>query len=193
MEACAAATSSAPTSTKRKPYFKWSDEDRFLIGKHAIKNSTASAVRHFKKGFQKYGLRIQKESRKRNEEIETYRGCASKPRGRPLLLGAEIDAMVQRYILTESGAIISRAVTVSTTKALMKRYPNYTISQLVDIDSSSWAKILLQRMNFSRRRKTSSKVEIPCTAQKEIEFVFLHNIVSKKLKADNIPKSMIIN
>ena len=127
---------------------KWSDEDRFLIGQHAIKNSTASAVRCFRTQFptlnestiRAFKKKIQQEQKKASlTGEEPLFTVAAKHRGRPLLLGAEIVSMVQRYILSASnrGAVISRAVDVSTAKALMKRYPAY-ISQLnIDFDSSS--------------------------------------------------------
>ena len=47
-------------------------------------------------------------------------------------------------------------------------------------------------MNFVKRRKTSSKLDIPDGARKEMEFLFLHDIVSKVEKY-NIPSALIIN
>ena len=72
----------------------------------------------------------------------------------------------------------------------MSKYP-YVVGQ-VDVDSSRWGKSLFTRMNFVKRRKTSSKVDIPDGARKEIEFLFLHEIVSQVEKYD-IPPALIIN
>ena len=47
-------------------------------------------------------------------------------------------------------------------------------------------------MGFVRQRKTSSKIEIPEAARKEIEYLFHHEIVSYKEKFD-IPPSLILN
>ena len=47
-------------------------------------------------------------------------------------------------------------------------------------------------MNLVKRRETSSKVDIPDGAQKEIEFLYLHDIVSKVEKY-NIPSAFVIN
>ena len=47
-------------------------------------------------------------------------------------------------------------------------------------------------MNFVKRRKTSSKVDIPDGARKEIEFLFLHEIVSI-VEKHKIPPALIIN
>ena len=60
------------------------------------------------------------------------------------------------------------------------------------MNSSRWAKTLFARMIFAKRRKTSSKVDIPDKAHKEIEFLFLHEIVTKVEKR-NIPPELILN
>ena len=100
--------------------------------------------------------------------------------------------MVQTYIraLSNRGTVISRSVATATAKALIMKYPDAVGD--IDIESSYWAQSLFRRMNFCRRRKTSSKVDIPEGARKEIEFLYLHNIVSKVEKY-NIPSSLIIN
>ena len=46
-------------------------------------------------------------------------------------------------------------------------------------------------MNFVKRRKTSSKVDIPDKARKEFEFLFLHEIVTQVEK--HIPPELILN
>ena len=43
-----------------------------------------------------------------------------------------------------------------------------------------------------KRRKTSSKVDIPDGARKEIEFLFHHGIVSR-VEEFNIPETLILN
>ena len=47
-------------------------------------------------------------------------------------------------------------------------------------------------MNFVKRRKTSSKVDIPDKARKEIEFLFLHEIVTK-VEKHKISPELILN
>ena len=88
-----------------------------------------------------------------------------------------LDEMVQSYLLGVSnrGGAISRSVAISAGKALIARY-SYTTSQIEITDT--WAQSLLRRMGFVRRAKTSSKVDIPIGARKEIEFQFLHQVVS---------------
>ena len=111
--------------------------------------------------------------------------------GRPVILG-EIDSMVQIYLKAASnrGAVISRAISVSTAKALMSRNPLY-IGQ-VDLESSTWAQSLFRRMGFVRRTATTSKLEIPEGAFKEAKLMYTYHIVSKVEKY-TIPDSLIIN
>ena len=47
-------------------------------------------------------------------------------------------------------------------------------------------------MNFVKRRRTSSKVDIPEGPREEIEYLFLHDIISK-VEEYNIPTSLIVN
>ena len=57
----------------------------------------------------------------------------------------------------------------------------------VGIESSRWLKSPFTRMNFGKRRKSSSKVEIREKAQKRIEFLFLHHVASM-VKEHHIPQ-----
>ena len=114
-----------------------------------------------------------------------------KPQGRLLLLG-ELDGLVQQYILAASnrGNVISRNIAVSAAKVIMERYPRLIGS--ADIESSHWAQSLFRRIGFRRRQATTSKLELPEGALKEIKMLFHHDIVTKGAKF-NIPDSLIIN
>ena len=92
--------------------------------------------------------------------------------------------------LSNRGAVITWTIANAAAKALIRKYPGVVGD--TDVDSSFWAQSLFRRMGFSRRRKTSTKVDIPISARKEIEYLFLHEIVSKVEKY-SIPDSLIIN
>ena len=144
-------------------------------------------MRSFKKKY--YGeLKYKtKEDLEASQSILKY----SRQTGRPHLLG-DLDEIVKTYLLTLSkrGGVINTTVANATAKALMSKYPH--VVGEIDVDSSRWAKSLFTRMNFVKRRKTSAKVDISDGARKEIEFLFLHDIVSKVEKY-NIPSALIIN
>ena len=99
-------------------------------------------------------------------------------RGRPLMLGS-LDEMVQRYLRAyrSRGGPVNSLIAVSIAKVLIARNPQLNLDH-IDLDSSSWAKSLFQRMGFTRRMKTTGKVEIPEGAKQEAELLYLHNIVT---------------
>ena len=84
--------------------------------------------------------------------------------------------MVQKHIryLSKNGNVINTNVANATAKALISKYPY--VAGDIDVNSSRWFKNLFARMNFVKRRKTSSKVDNPDKARKEIEFFFARNI-----------------
>ena len=104
----------------------------------------------------------------------------------------ELDGLVQQYILAASNRrnVISRNIAVSAAKVIMERYPRPIGS--VGIESSHWAQSVFRRMGFRRRQATTSTLEIPEGALKEITMLFHHDIVTKVAKF-NIPDSLIIN
>ena len=197
-----AVESQVANDSKRKSYIKWTDKNRYDIGKYSAEYGTAAAIRKFRKNFPKIKESTAREFRKKyEEELREAKKEGREPSkslqkyqsqtGRPLLLG-DFDSMVQSYIVSMSnrGAVISRSIANSAAKALMKKHPG--IIGNIDVDSSSWAQSLFRRMGYSRRRHTSAKVDIPEAARKEIEYLFLYEIVSKVEKYE-IPESLIIN
>ena len=189
-------------TSKRSKYMKWSEKDRYEIGKYASLNGPAATVRKFKQRFPALNESTTRTFRSKVEAdlkaakikgitpkkvIPKYNGKTC----RPLLLG-DLDSMVQKYLLAASnrGAVISRLSAVSAAKAVIKKYPN--VIGNIDLDSSQWAKSLFVRMGFVKRRVTSAKVDIPEKARKEIEYQFHHNIVLK-VERYHIPSSLVIN
>ena len=84
------------TSQKRKSYQKWTDEERYDIGKYASIYGHANAVRKFEtkqrplnestvRRFAKLYQEEIENARKQNCDVNKH--IESLPRGRPLLLG----------------------------------------------------------------------------------------------------------
>ena len=186
-------------SNVRGNYKKYADEDRYKIGKYASENGSAATVQKFKSDFpklnesavrdfkRKYEEKL-KISKKKGENISTL---VTEKRGRPLLLG-KLGEIVQKYIKAASnrGAVISRSMASAAAKALLVRYPDMV--GMIDVENSSWAKSLFQRMSYSRRKATTAKLELLPRACKEVELVFYHQIV-EKVEKHNIPKSLTLN
>ena len=112
-------------SNVRGNYKKYTDDDRYKTGKYASENGS--------------------------KNISTL---VTEKRGRPLLLG-KLDEMVQKYIKAASNrrAVISRSMGNATAKALLVRYPG--VVEMIDVENSSRAKSLFQRMGYSRRKVTT--------------------------------------
>ena len=73
----------------------------------------------------------------------------------------------------------------ATDKYLMRKCP-YVVGQVN-------VYCLFTRMNFLKRRKTSSKVDIRDGARKEIELLFLHEVVSEVGKFGISPACLSIS
>ena len=99
--------------------------------------------------------------------------------GHPLLLGT-----------SNRGAVVTRSIAESAAKALMIRYPSEVGK--INLNDSEYGKSVLQRMNYTRRKGTTSKVALPDGIRKENELLFHHQIVEKVERYD-IPDSLILN
>ena len=186
-------------SNVRGNYKKYTEEDRYKIGKYASENGSAATVWKFKSAFpklnectvrdfkRKYEEKL-KISKKKGENISTL---VTEKRGRPLLLG-KLDEMVQKYIKAASncGGVISRSMASATAKAQLVRYLDMV--GMIDVENSSWAESLFQRMVYSRRKATTAKLELSLGTRKGVELVFYHQIV-EKVEKHNVPESLTLN
>ena len=97
-------------------YRKWTDKQRYTIGKYAAENGNANMLRKFKTEFQNlsestvrtFKKRYYEEVRKCKEKLEESKSITKYARktGRPYLLG-ELDEMVQKHIrsLSKKGSV----------------------------------------------------------------------------------------
>jgi len=125
-------SSQTPSSAKRGKYIIFSPKDRAEIGKYCSQNGPAAAVKKFKGMFPNLaestvrGMRKKYEetlnSRKRKLDFEgEITEIVSKKRGRPLLLGAELDTKVQKYVsvLRDNGAVINTQIVIAAAKGIV--------------------------------------------------------------------------
>ena len=90
----------------------------------------------------------------------SIRSLPVKKRGRPLLLGEELDTEVKRYIraVREGGGVINTAITMAAATAIVRKADRNLLAEngrSITI-TSNWAKSLLYRMNFVKRRGSST-------------------------------------
>ena len=62
----------------------------------------------------------------------------------------------------------------------------------IELEGTSWARSLFQRMGYVRRAGTTAKVPITADLKKEIELTYLHGIVNI-IEKYNIPPSLVLN
>ena len=185
---------------KRGRYLKFSDEDRFEIGKYAALHGPKSTIRTFKKEHPQLkestvrAFREKYHSSLKAKKVGTAitKKLPSLKRGRPLLLGT-IDEKVKNFLfaLRQKGGVVNTVVAIATAKALIERSKDEHL-KLIDLESCYWAKSLFRRMGFVKRASTTSRPEIPYGARKEAELIF-HNDIAYKVEKFQIPESLIIN
>lgn len=192
------------SNNKRGRYNKFTDKERYQIGKYASENGPARAVRHFEKKFptlnestvrdmkRKYEDEVNNAAREKRD-VESV--LKSNRRGRPLMLGHELDKKIQSYLtaVRSRGGLISQAIAIATAEAIIQNNPEeYLHCRDLDLHNSSWAKSLFRRMGFKRRMATTGKVDVPTTFLEEIKVTFLHCVLAK-IQKYQIPPSMVIN
>ena len=164
-----------------------------MIGKYASENGAPSTVRKYKKQFQKLNESTARSMKQKYEDKrEIQKPMKQGKRGRPLMLGEELDTKIQSYLkaVRSRGGQISHAVALATAEALMKNSP---VSELgIDLKNSYLTQSLFRRMGYKRRSATTGKVNVPKNVLQEVELTYLHSIVHK-IERYNIPHSMVIN
>ena len=184
----------------RGHYQRFSDEDRFAIGKYAAVHGPMATVKKFKPKFphfiestvgtsrDKYRNTL-KRSRRSSSPVKKL---ATITRSRSLLSG-KLDEKVKNFLLAlrGKGDDVNTVVAIAAAKALIQK-SNEDHFKVTESEKSSWAKSLFQRMGFTKRAATTGRTEIPEGARKEVALIFHHEIVSKVEKYE-IPHSLILN
>ena len=119
----------------------------------------------------------------------------TKPQGRPLLLGQELDRAVQDYIeaLRLAGGVVNSAIVVAAANGIVSAKDVSLLSSRGGSISITkhWAKSLLSRMKYVKRKcSNAGKVSLPNFER--IQEVFLADIAAEVLMND-IPDELIIN
>ena len=128
-----------------------------------------------------------------DEEAGVVNSLLKKSRGRPLLLGPDLE--VQEYIkaLKVAGSVVSTSIVISAGKVIIAAtdislLPSHGGSLTLN---NTWAKSLLKRMKYVKR-KCSNVGKVAVHKFEYIQDVFLSDIVAEVVMND-IPDSLIIN
>ena len=119
----------------------------------------------------------------------------TKQKGRPLLLGEDLDAAVQEYVssLRIAGGVVNTVVVRAAAEGIISARDITKLTSHgghINI-TKSWAMSLLNRMGYVKR-KASTSGKISQSQYVELREVFLADIAAEVVMKD-IPREMIFN
>ena len=74
---------------------------------------------------------------------------------------------------------------------LIKRHPEFKLNN-INIEESSWSKILFKCMGFRKSQATTGKMCISEELKKEVQELYLQ-LIAKKIEQNQIPPFLVIN
>ena len=203
-------TRDRPMERKRGVYAKLTPVQQAQTAKHAFAFGNQAAIRRYAREFRseikdssvstwkaKYVAemkRLLKESGSKKKDVEV-KSLPQLKQGRPPLLGDDIDRQVISYIkeLREKKGIIITAVTVASGEAIVNRVNKGLLKENggpIEL-TSVWAKSLHQRINFVKRKATTSGKVEP-SHFKELKEQFLLDIKAV-VDMEDVPSDLILN
>ena len=206
-EVCAALNKEQPVSSRKgkKPRV-YSSQERAELGKLAVDVKASEAAKWFSRKlkysinestarrFKQLYLEERRAKRLREEEDLTVGDLPLKKRGRPLLLGMNLDKQVQEYILKlcEHGCAVNTTVVIAAARGLSRMIDRTRLSECGGPAtlSASWAKSLLC-MNFTKRR-VSTKSLTPSQNLEEVRTEFLGELL-EAVELHEVPADLIFN
>ena len=190
----------------RGPYVKFLPEQKAEIGKRAAEHGVAATARYYNKRFpgisessvrtwrNAYTTELKKKRREGSENL-TVESLPEKKRGRPLLLGEELEMQVRAYLtaLCENGAVVNTAIAIGCAEGIVKsKDSNLLASNGGHIAlSKHWGKHFLTRMGYVKRR-ASTKAKVLVQNFEEVKAQFLLDI-KVVVEMDDIPFDLVIN
>jgi len=136
---------------------------------------------------------------KAGEEVSAIPLLPVAKRGRPLLLGDTLDSEVKSYIrcVREGGGLVTTEITMAAARAIVRKYNPALIADESTGEegpiriTSDWAKSLLYRMKFVKRRGSTTTKYLVADFD-AIKSQFLADIVIVKT-LQRIPDDLILN
>lgn len=194
-----------PSASRKRggKYNIYNAELRAKIGKYANENGVNNAARKFsrelgkqvKESTVRYMKNIYQKKIKSGEIIDEIKELPKSDRGRPLLLGREADDKVQTFIKTirANGGPVSTRLVLATATGLFRKANPPVLSEFggsVKLEKT-WARSVLQRMNFTKRKGTKATKSLP-TDLHTIKEKYQRRI-SRRVRKYKIPPELIIN
>ena len=183
---------------------------KFDIGKRAAEIGTMAIIRYYTKHYPDISLKetsvrrfkenYQDQLKKSIHSLSSdspniVRELVPKKRGRPLLIGEELDEQVREYIreLRREGVVINSDVAIAVgTGIVMNSDTNLLVANGGHIDlTKHWAKYLLSRMGFVKRR-VNTKAKVTVEHFDELKMLFLLEF-NNAVEMDEVPSELVIN
>ena len=207
----------SPKPQNRGKYGSYSPQQRLQIGKYAAENSPSAAVRKFSpslsrklnestvRGFKKDYLKeignrkrklVYEDSTESDETDLEILELPTKKRGRKLMMGEELDTLIQKYInaVRNSGGVINTAIVKAAARGLVIAKDRTLLVENgghINI-TRDWALSLMNRMNMVKRKGTTSKNATKNENFEQEKDKFLQKI-QERARQHNVPPELIIN
>lgn len=190
---------------KRGSYVSYSDSTRAEVARYACQHGNSAAARHFSKKLScnlnesvvrgwvtKYKKQLKAKPTIDPQEISEL---PTAKRGRPLLLGHELDTQVAEHVLAirESGGIINRSILLSSAIGIVRHYDRSLLSEHggpIEL-GRGWSDSMLTRLGFVKRKGTKAAKMIPNNFS-DLKTTF-HDVIRKTVETHKIPDDMIVN
>ena len=194
---------------KRGEYIKkYSNTDKAVVAKYACENGIAANIRHYaskqmnlKESTVRDWRRVylselakKKQSADIGEELVVLE-LLKKPIGRPPLLGVKLDNDLKTLIkaMRKAGTTINSAIVIGVGRGLLLKSKRELLDEYGGpiILTKEWAKSVLRRMGFTKRRANSkSKVTVEDFIQLKIQFLL---DIKACIEFEDIPYDMVVN
>ena len=196
----------AKAGQKRGAYAIISEELKAKVGKYAAENGVTVSLRHFKtsheldlkestvRGWVTAYQKKLESLRKEGKEL-TVSMLSEKPRGRPLLLGSELEDQVKSFVreVRSSGGVVNSAIVKAAAKGIiLAKDANLLQENGGGINlTKDWANRLLARMGYVKRKATT-KAKVSPAHFDSLKAQFLSDIRTIVVM-ESIPPELIIN
>ena len=194
-------------TTGRGTYLKINEQMKAEIGRKAAEHGVLATVRYYAtklpdplkessvRTWKKAYIAELRRVRTQENTDTDIKQLSTKRRGRPYLLGEEVEMQVRAYLtaLRANGAVVNTAIAISCAKGIIrKKDSNLLAANRGHIAlTKSWSKHLLERMGFVKRRaSTKAKVNIDDFKAVKQQFMFDIQVV---VEMEEIPHDLIIN
>ncbi len=186
---------------KRSHYTKFTSEQRAEIGRRAAEHGVASTIRYYTGQFSlkestirgwRDGYLREMKTRKMEKKPMNVTELPEKRRGRPLLLGEELDRQVQAYVtaLRRNGAVVNTAIAMACAEGIVRSKDSNLLISNGGL-TKDWAKSLLRRMGLVKRR-ASTKSKVSVENFEELKEQYLLDIKACVVM-DEVPDELIMN